>query len=313
MKFGRVRPPTVGAHLKLKNYLRRSLPSAPTSCDYSALPAAALADVMANDELGDCVIAGGYHALATFTGNAGDLYHASRDQVIADYEAIGGYKPGDPSTDNGCDLQTALNYWVTKGFRNGTKLMGWLGVDASDPAEVQAACFLFENLYFGMELPALWVGPFPSGNGYTWDVAGAPVPTNGHCVFGCGYDSRGVKIDSWGMLGTLTYAAIKQYATLANGGELYVMLSPDQLAKGQTRAPNGVDWTALIADWNSIGGHVPSPTLPPSPAPTPDTPPTLAQAVAWAEQGLAGGHAIMSRAQAISLASKGLASGWPAP
>ena len=81
--------------------------------------------------LGDCVIAGGYHVEAVWTGNAGQLFTATDAQIVADYGAIGGYVPGDPSTDNGCDEQTAFNYWTKTGFANGTTLAGWLAVDAA--------------------------------------------------------------------------------------------------------------------------------------------------------------------------------------
>ena len=94
--------------------------------------------------------------------------------------------------------------------------------------EVQQALYLFENLDFGMSLPDKWISPFPSGSGFTWDAAGAPDPENGHSVMGFGYDTAGVLLDSWGLKGTLTYKAIAEYAIAKNGGELYVLITPDQ-------------------------------------------------------------------------------------
>jgi hypothetical protein len=273
--FGRKRPAAGhGMKLKLSTYLNGQLPAAPASADYSP-KAAALSNVYLNDQLGDCVVAGGYHVEGVATGNAGNPFTASSAQLIKDYSAIGGYVPGDPSTDQGCDEPTALDYWKKNGFANGTKLLGWLAVDPSNVAELMSAVFLFENLYFGVELPDAWVNPFPAGNGFTWGVAGAADPQNGHCFIGYGYDSNGVKIDTWGMLGTLTWAALAKYCATAVGGAVYVLLTPDMLAKGQTKAPNGVDWAALIADFNSIGGNVPvpAPTPTPPPAPTPPPPP----------------------------------------
>ena len=49
--------------------------------------------------------------------------------------------------------------------------------------------------------------------GFVWDVAGPANPDNGHCFVGVGYTDIGVVIDSWGMLGTITWAAIAAYAT----------------------------------------------------------------------------------------------------
>jgi len=71
-----------------------------------------------------------------------------------------------------------------------------------------------------------------------------------------------VTIDTWGLLGTVTWDALSKYFAPSANGAAYVLLTPDQLAKGQTRAPNGIDWTSLIADFDAIGGHVPPPGAP---------------------------------------------------
>lgn len=100
---------------------------------------------------------------------------------------------------------------------------------------------------------------------------------------GVGYNDAGVQIDSWGMIGTLTFDAIAKLCVESNGGELYVLLSEDQIAKSATKAPNGIDWDSLVSDFDQLGGKLPIPS-PPAPAPTSVT---LAQAQAWATSGLA--------------------------
>lgn len=203
------------------------------------------------------MVAGIAHVVGTLTGNAGDLFTYSEDQIVALYSAIGGYVPGDPSTDNGCDEVTALNYWQQNGAPAGShQIAGWLAVNAADPIEYRSALWLFENLYFGMELPDAWISPFPSASAFVWDAAGAPDPNNGHCVVGVGYDAQGIQVDSWGMIGTVTDAAVAQYASEANGGALYTVLSLDAISKAQQKAPNGFDWSQLVADFDSIGGNV---------------------------------------------------------
>lgn len=316
VKFGRVRPKVRPQTLKLANYLRLSLPVAPTSSDYSPAALAALRDIMGNDTLGDCVIACGGHVTGVETGNAGDLYHATLNEIVEQYSEIAGYVPGNPATDNGTNITDALNYWTKTGMVNGVKLLGYVSVDATNQAEVESAMWLFENLVFGIELPDAWVTPFPSGDGFVWGT-GTADPNNGHCVAGYGHDSTGIKIDSWGLFGTITYAAIKELCVSGKGGggELYALLTPDQLTKGQTKAPNGVDWSSLIADFDSLGANVPVPTppapSPPAPTPTPSGPVTLAQAQSWANTALAAGHPLMTRSQAESIVKAGLAKSWP--
>ena len=266
--FGRRRPVAIGPHLSASKYLVANVPAPPATCSYTSAATKVLDQMFGNDTLGDCVVAGGYHIVGVETGNAGKLFVATEKQIIADYSAIGGYVPNDPSTDQGCDEATALNYWTSHGFANGTKALGWLSVDPNNLTEVQQVMWLFENIMLGLELPDAWITPFPSASGFTWGVAGNSDPQNGHAVVGVGYNSAGLQIDTWAMLGTITWAALQKYCASAIGGELYVLITPDQLQKSATKAPNGFAWNDLISDFNTLGGHVPVPTpVPPTPVP----------------------------------------------
>ena len=125
-----------------------------------------------NDTLGDCVEAGFNHIDGVWTGNAGAIYVAPLASIISEYSAIGGYVPGNPNTDNGSDEITAVNYYMKTGFSNGDKIIGYLALDATNKTELQLAIYLFENIIYGIELPDAWITPFPSANGFIWDVAG---------------------------------------------------------------------------------------------------------------------------------------------
>jgi hypothetical protein len=271
---GRLRP-TTRPRFMFGNYVERLVLPVPTlPVDWTKAATTSLANVYLNDQLGDCVIAGYYHVKGVLSGNAGSLFDATTAQVTADYSAIGGYVPGRPGTDQGCDEQTALGYWTSTGDQGGTKLLGWLGVDATNTLLLQQAVWLFENLYFGVELPDKWVNPMPQTSGFVWDVAGRPDPGYGHCIAGLGATTQGIQVATWGMIGTVTYAALAEYMIQNAGGECYVLVSPDQIAKAKTKAPNGFDWPTLIADFNSLGGHLPIPAptpvpVPPVPGPTP--------------------------------------------
>jgi hypothetical protein len=323
VKMGRKRPVALGPRLHLKNYLRLgTLPTPPGGCNYASKAAASLSDIYLNDKLGCCVIAGGYHVVGVETGNAdgGTPYVASSAQIEADYSAIGGYNPSDPSTDQGCDPATALNYWTQHGFANGTKLCSWMVVDPTNQQEVMLAMYLFENLFFGVELPDVWTDPFPSANGFVWDD-GAPDPAHGHAFCGVGYDSQGVQIDTWGLIGTMTWKAIAHLCSSAANGQLFVMLSPDQVAKGQAKAPNGLDWQTLQEDFGALGGNLgptPPPAPPPAPAPPAPQPSGMLsefEAIGWAAEGIINGWPApgtpVTLANAQAWASAGLAEHWP--
>jgi hypothetical protein len=173
-KLGRKRPVARCPRFALKNYLMRSMPAPPPTYSYQQAAAAALSEVYENDTLGDCVIAGMAHVVGVLTGNSGTkpfLY--SDEQIIKLYSAIGGYVPGDPATDQGCDEQTALNYWENNGAlppyttdpTGAHRIAGWMTVDSSNVEECQTALWLFENLYFGLELPDAWNQSLPVGLG----------------------------------------------------------------------------------------------------------------------------------------------------
>ena len=257
-RMGRKRPIARCPRFSLGNYLYKDLPPPPPTCDYTAKAEKAIKEMYMNNQLGDCVIAGMAHLVGVMTGNAtGKPVLYTEKQIVTLYSAIGGYVPGQPNTDQGCDEQTALNYWQQNGAPEGShKIAGWIGVNGADPAECRTALWLFENLYFGIELPDAWINPEPEKSGFVWDVAGDPDPNNGHCVVGVGYDAKGVTIATWGMTGTITDGAIAKYATQVGSGELYTVVSEDSIIKASGKAPAGFDWSQLIADFDSMGGNV---------------------------------------------------------
>lgn len=269
-KFGRKRPVAHGPMLRMSRYMRGNLPAPPSSVDYSPAARASLTRIFMNDQLGDCVPAAVAHLIGVFTGNAGDLITLTDSEVVALYSAMGGYRPGHPETDQGCDEVTALNVWHQHGALNEAhRIAGWLAVDANNVTEVKQALYLFENLVFGIELPDAWTQVQESG--FVWDV-GTPNPSNGHCVAGVGFDDRGIQISTWGMVGTMTYPALaRNVGNRASGGELYAVISQDAIAKASQKSPGGFSWAQLVADFDAIGGHVPLPA-PMPPVPVPPTP-----------------------------------------
>lgn len=266
--------------MRFRDYQAKAFPQSPPSGDYTPAAASALSKVYLNDQYGDCVIAWMAHAIGVFTGNAivayggnsGDMsaatpVNASPDvftdqQIIAMYSAIGGFDPNNPdATDNGCDEGTALDYWLSKGFVVPEhKIAGFLSVDATNWQECQDAVWLFENLMFGVGLPAAWVSPMPSSSGFLWDVAGDPVQDNGHCFGSASWGSDGLGVETWGMQGKISPAAIAKYATADAGGQLFTVITQEILNRATGRAPNGFDFAQLSADFTGMGGVLATPS-----------------------------------------------------
>ena len=254
-RLGRTRPSLERPRLMSSEFLSADIPTPPRVEHWShGAQYAALKDVYANDRLGDCTAAGAAHILAVWRGNArnGDSPPTVAD-VISFYSKTTGYDPANPSSDQGGDEVTVLNDWRDKGFfADGSgKILGWANVDGSNVNRVKQAIWLFENVYFGVELPDAWISPFPRANGFTWAVAGDANPAHGHCFAGLGYNDNGVIVNSWGMMGIVTWEAVAKYAT-APGGELHVALSADAIERASARAPNGFDVAALTADLKAM-------------------------------------------------------------
>lgn len=249
-KMGRNRPVARGPRLSLKNYLLTRMPLPPAEYDYTAKASKVLAQMLGNDRLGDCTAASAFHIAGTMLANANAPVTWAASQVIPFYSATGGYIPGKESTDNGANEVDVLNYWQNFGLLpdGSHKIAAWMAVDAKNNDEVATAIWLFENVYCGAEMPDAWVTPVPHVGGFTWDLAGAPNPDNGHAFPGLAYGPGGVMISTWGMTGKLTWPAIEKYAGHADGGELYTVLSADSIERASAKAPNGLDLAQLTND-----------------------------------------------------------------
>ena len=242
-RMGRKRPLARCPRFSLRNYLMKDVAPPPASCDYSSQAAKTLSQMYLNDRFGDCVIAGiglrgrgaDRRRWATSSSTPMTKSFSSTKRSAATFPAI--RIPTQAATS-----KPHWNYWQHNGAPSGThKIAGWVAVNGADPNEYRTALWLFENLYFGLEpAPDKWVSPMPSKPGFTWDVAGPPNPDNGHCVVGVGYSNKGVKICTWGMLGTLTDKAVEKYATTTGSGELYTVISQDAINKATQKAPAGI-------------------------------------------------------------------------
>jgi hypothetical protein len=254
-KMGRRRPASYAPALRLGHYVDASLPAPPVVAHYSQDKESGLAMILGNDTLGDCTAAGAGHIVDVSRGNSGNgAACVTQEQAIAFYSASTGYVPGDPSTDQGGDEITVLNTWRDKGyFADGSgKIEGYARVDPSKPEEIKAALYLFENVYFGVDLPDAWVNPEPTSTGFVWGVAGDPDSNNGHCFVGVGYNDVGVQIATWGMIGTITWDAIAKYASRAAAGDLFVAFGEDAISKATGKTKAGFNASQLAADLKAI-------------------------------------------------------------
>lgn len=243
MKLGKKHPRVDHRTLKLSAYLAPSLPAPPPARDWTM----GVQDwgMMLNDQLGDCTCASVGHFQQLVTMNTSTMFTPTDDQILAAYEAVGGYKPGDESTDNGAVEIDVLNYYRTTGVA-GRKLLAYADPSPADKTHVMQAINLFGCVYIGLALP------ITAQDQILWDVVNgifhrgtSPGSWGGHAVICPAYDDEGLTCITWGEPKKMTWAFWNKYCD-----ESHALLSSDWIgAKG---SPSGFDIATLQQDLQSV-------------------------------------------------------------
>lgn len=202
-----------------------------------------------NDQLGDCTIAAANHTQMAWNQYAHDSSIAWSDAVcLSAYEAIGGYVPGDPSTDKGCVMQDVLSYWQKEGI-NGDKILAYGALRSwLRPTRLQAL-YQFGSIYTGVNLPDSAQTQFDANQPWT-PVAGSPID-GGHCI-----DQQAelqamneIRYVSWGQAVPANRAWAIDYTE-----EAWVIISSDFVEVNGDN-PDGLDLTAMNDALASLTGR----------------------------------------------------------
>lgn len=224
---------------------KASLPAAPPSYDFSNR----IHDLgmLGNNIYGDCTAAGVAHLVQAWAAYNGVSYIPSDAATLKFYEDSCGYKPGDPSTDNGGTLIDVLKHWKANPF-DGHEIDAYVAVNPKNLDEVKQALYYFGGLYVGLQLPK------SAENQQIWDVPwlgfrgnGEPGSLGGHCVANIlDYDERGLTTITWGQLKLMTWPFFESYCD-----ECFCVLSPDWYGPEKV-APTGFDSVALAQDLTAL-------------------------------------------------------------
>jgi hypothetical protein len=230
--------------LQLEYYLDADkLPIVPGVIDWGATQPKSWG-AMLNDEIGDCVLAAQGHLVQLWTHNRpdGKMVTIPDSAVLQAYHDVGGYVPGQPSTDQGANMLDALKYWRKTGI-GGHKIAAFVQVNPRHEAMVRAALWLFGGLYAGYSLPE------SASTQDLWDVSPegiltgeyAPGSWGGHAVCHLSQDRSESRCITWGYVQPMTERFVRTYCD-----ELYAVLSEDWFTAGKSVA--GFDLSALTAD-----------------------------------------------------------------
>jgi hypothetical protein len=251
-RLGKAKAVTDSRTLKLSNYIRKAaLPPVPPEVSWiTKLAAAQALPMYLNDSEGDCVAAAAGHMIEQWNFYAGHPAQPSDADIQKSYEDVGGFSPGNPSTDNGMDMLSYLNYWRQTGL-GGHKILAFMSVDWTNEEEVRSAVKIFGNVYLGVQLPvsaqgqSAWTVP-PGGASST---NGAPGSWGGHCIPAVAMSPHSITVVTWGSLLKMSHNFLQDYCD-----EAFAVLAPDWLGNSGV-SPDGLDLAQLKADLATVTAH----------------------------------------------------------
>jgi hypothetical protein len=259
-KYGRVKPDPARRRLTLEKYLdprsklsQGGLPPVPLSADVDWATAVPQWPMYLNDQLGDCTIAGIGHLYGALTWYAkSDEALFADDQIQSVYSRIGGYVPGDPSTDQGCVMQdvladqTATGMTDTAGKTHTVAAYAAIGNPADEDLLGQALD-VFGSVYTGIAVQQNMETEFADGQPWTWQRGGQEV--GGHAI--CLQRRQGTAAAP---LEYVTWGALQPATTgfQANAvDEAWVVVTADWLAANGSTV-EGMDLQQLLADMQYV-------------------------------------------------------------
>lgn len=199
-----------------------------------------------NEKYGDCVFAGCAHAEQLWSTLAGAPNVPTEAEVLAQYAALTGFNPADPSTDNGAVISDVLTHWKTTGLF-GSQILDYVGVNPRSASQIREAIWFFGCGIIGLNLP------LSAQDQTIWDVPpggavnnGEPGSWGGHCVKAGFAGPKLVALITWGNIQYCTYEFLATYCD-----EFYAVLSPDFIEKSNL-TPGGVPLASLAADLKRI-------------------------------------------------------------
>jgi hypothetical protein len=243
VRLGKKPPKRLLKALPLSAYMKSSEVAFPPKVAYERPLAYGM---LANDLLGDCTIAAALHLQMVWSSvaNAGKIPSFTDEEAIALYSAIGGYKPGDPSTDQGCVETDVLNYWKATGMQ-GNNIAGYATVDVNNLDQLKAAAYIFGGVYIGIQVPA-YIMNVPAGGSWSYPGSGDTTIEGGHAIPVVGYGSQGVTIISWGALYHFNYQFWAD-----NCDEGYALVDPEWI-KASGVSPSGLALDDLLNDIKQV-------------------------------------------------------------
>ncbi len=204
--------------------------------------------------IGDCTVAERAHSFSAQRVYAGYPEPVFLNTAIIErYGRWGGYVPGDPATDHGCDPTTVLRGCVTDGIPDAYgslhKLVAWAAFgDPRNPQLMAQVLEAFGTVAIAGDITQAQESQFVAGQ--PWDVVPGSPDLGGHmfCLQRRGYGGSGInQVVTWGLLQRATQAFMGLRVR-----EAYAVVSEDWISANGTTV-QGLDMAALLNYMPSVG------------------------------------------------------------
>jgi hypothetical protein len=249
VKLGKKAPITDTRSLKLSAYLK-SLPPAPMSINWDTK--STNVDILLNDQIGDCTIVTLANLIKCWTAENGNEAIVTEQDVLAAYQAVSGYVPSDPTTDNGAVMLTVMNYFRRTALA-GYKADAFVTIDIHDREHFKQAIAHFGGAALGFSLPksiqnqSRWAVTMGGTHGDPRIGSLGGHAVSAHAYKDEGGSNDGVMIRTWGQRVWVSWAFINAYCD-----EGFALVS--KAWADSDGAPNGFPYDQLMNDVKAIAG-----------------------------------------------------------
>lgn len=259
-KYGRRPFDPARRRLTLERYLdprvrlsRTGLPPVPLTQDVDRASEVTSWPMYLNDQLGDCTIAAVGHMYGAWTRYASGFEALFSDNAVQEtYSRVGGYVPGDPSTDGGCVMADVLADQKANGLVDAAgkahKVAGYAAFgNPADEDLLGQVLDVFGTVYVGINCQASILTEFSDRQPWTW-TPGEPVE-GGHAI--ClqrrlGSGDAPLEYVTWG---ALQPATTDFQANAAE--EAWAVVTQDWL-RASGSSVEGLDLRQLMADMADV-------------------------------------------------------------
>lgn len=205
--------------------------------------------MLGNDNIGDCAIAGPLHSLMLWHAETGVPLSVDTPCAVRNYSELTGYNPaltdifGNNPTDVGCTVADMAEYWRTNGMwdakGNRHTIDAYLALEPGNIDELWMALYLFDGLGIGLSFPESWMIDFR--HGVAWDAV-HEQSVGGHYVTATGRTNGCINLVTWGKNQLMTTAAYQQ-----RNDETYIFLNKERFLKSGLDI-NGFNYNQLVDD-----------------------------------------------------------------